>query len=121
MTRSDDPKKDGPANPLGPVKVQKRADRPVPDGSREKACSECQRLFTLQPGEKFYLCPSCYQKSLGPKRPAKGARILTHIKCAACGTEEYISFVPTDPTSALCKACHIKQRREQKAKPRHST
>ena len=91
MTRTpgrpeDDPTRENSPSTLGPVKVQKRADRPAPDGSREKACSECQRMFTLQPGDKYYLCPDCYRKTLTPKRPVKGARILTHIKCAACGT-----------------------------------
>ena len=124
MTRSPGrPKDDKPqenATPtLGPVKVQKRVDRPAPDGSREKACSECQRLFTLQPGDKYYLCPDCYRKTLTPKRSIKGARILTHIKCASCGTEEYVTFVPTDRTTALCGACHLKQKREQKMESRH--
>lgn len=123
MARSGGNPGDIPTNdkpqPLGPVKIQKRADRPPPDGSREKACSECQRLFTLQPGDKYYLCPDCYRKTLTPKRPIKGARILTHIKCAACGTEEYVTFVPTDLAAALCGACHSKQKREQKFPSRH--
>lgn len=124
MTRSagspeDEKPEPGTVPSLGPVKVQKRADRPAPDGSREKACSECQRLFTLQPGDKYFLCPDCYRKTLTPKRPIKGARILTHITCAACGTQEYVTFVPTDPASALCAACHLKQKREQKMQSRH--
>ena len=124
MTKSparpkDDKPQENATPSLGPVKVQKRVDRPAPDGSREKACSECQRLFTLQPGDKYYLCPDCYRKTLTPKRPIKGARILTHIKCASCGAEEYVTFVPTDRATALCGACHLRQKREQKMESRH--
>ncbi len=112
MTRSRD-LPDNPAAPApGSVKVQKRADRPAAPNTRQKDCATCGRTFTLGPGEKFYLCPACYQKAHGPKRKKAGASILTRIQCASCGAEEYLSFVPTDPAQALCKACFAKQKRE---------
>lgn len=108
---TDDPTKPKPPA-LGPIKVQKAADRPAPP-LRRKECSACGRKFPVQEGEKFYLCPACYAKTFQKKKRSGEAQILTHITCSACGAEEYLPFVPTDPAEALCKACFLQRRRER--------
>ena len=104
-----------------PVLLTKRAPvaPPDPKAPREKICAECGMHFRVEAGEKFYLCPD--RRSFVYKR--KGgkdvARILTHITCATCGAQEYLPFVPEDPTKALCRACFAKERPEPKPAPRH--
>lgn len=102
----------------GPVKIQKASERKVVEG-RVKACAECGRNFTLQEGEKFFLCPRCYTNSFQKKKRPGEAQILTRITCSACGAEEYLTFVPTDPGEALCKACFQAKRRERRPDSHH--
>ena len=103
------------ANP-GSVMVQKRVANPEPT-LREKLCATCGRPFQLTPDQKYYLCPNCYRKVQPPpkKSPKKGeAQVLIQIHCVECGTEEYLDFVPSDPTATYCRACFSKRRRELK-------
>ena len=107
-----------------PVRLTKRAPvaPPDPKAPREKICAECGLHFKVETGQKFYLCPDCYRRSFTYKRKGEkdGARVLSHITCAACGAQEYLPFLPDDPAKALCRACFAKQRPEPKAAPRHS-
>ena len=91
---------------------------PDPKAPREKICADCGMHFTVETGQKFFLCPDCYRRSFTYKRKGGGeaARILTHITCAACGAQEYLPFVPDDPATALCRACYAKQKPEPKPK-----
>jgi len=110
---------------LPAVRVVKRQAVEDAPALREKACSECGRAFKLTPEQKFHLCPRCYQKAQA-KRPAvrRGTSVLTQIICVECGTQEYLSMVPTDPTKALCAVCHAANRaaapREPKPRPKHT-
>jgi CxxC-x17-CxxC domain-containing protein len=112
-----------PAPSRPPVLLTKRAPvaPPDPKAPRDKICSECGLRFRVESDQKFYLCPDCYRRSFVYKR--KGgkdtARILTHITCADCGAQEYLPFVPEDPTKALCRACFAKSRPEPKSPLRH--
>ncbi len=102
-----------------------RVVKPAPRGEvptlREKTCSTCGAGFTLTPDQKFFLCPECYAQEYrrNAKARSSGTQVLTHITCVACGTSEYLSFVPQDASQALCKACFGRQRREQKPDRRH--
>lgn len=101
----------------GTVMVQKRTPKAEPT-LREKLCATCGRPFQLSPEEKFYLCPHCYRKSQpAPKKaPRKGeTQVLIQIHCVACGAEEYLDFVPSDPQATYCRACFAKRRRELKS------
>lgn len=121
MTRSGSNPKPLDAQAPGTVKVQKRAPAPAPSETREKACATCGRSFQLKPDEKFFLCPACYKKAYQqPKKRKTGATVLNRIHCSACGAEEYLSFVPTDPAEALCKACFAKLKREQRSALHHT-
>ena len=106
-----------------PVLLTKRAPvaPPDPKAPREKICAECGMHFRVETGQKFYLCPDCYRRSFVYKRKGgkEVARILTYIVCATCGTQEYLPFVPEDPTKALCRACFAKERPEPKSALRH--
>ncbi|HLO67424.1 MAG TPA: hypothetical protein VK188_10430 [Holophaga sp.] len=104
----------------GAVKIQKRVPAP-PVTTREKICATCGKPFRLAPDEKFFNCPHCHRKANPPRKPAKksDAQILTQITCSACGTQEYVSFVPADPAAALCAACYGRQRRELQAQKNH--
>jgi CxxC-x17-CxxC domain-containing protein len=96
------------------VKVQKRQSV-APVTTREKICATCGRPFRLAPDEKFFNCPECHRKANPPrrdKRSPKDAQILTQITCVACGTQAYVDFVPTDPSTALCETCFSARRRE---------
>jgi len=99
----------------GSVRVQKR-DNNAPPALREKLCATCGKPFKLQPDEKYFDCPACYRKNQAPRKPKKRgeAQVLVQIKCAACGTVEFLGFAPTDPATALCRACFSAQKREQK-------
>lgn len=98
--------------PLPGVRVTKRATEPDP--RREKACAQCGRDFLLEPGQKFYLCPTCYQKAFKPKRKkAQDTQVLTQITCAACGKREFLPFLPEDPSKALCQACFRLQKAQE--------
>ena len=115
----------GPAGPspegAGIVRLQKPTPRTEIPTLREKICATCGAGFTVTPDQKFFLCPECYAKEY--RRTAKtrsaGTQVLTHITCVACGTSEYLSFVPQDASLALCKACFGRQKREQKSDRRH--
>jgi len=89
-------------------------------GLREKCCATCGKPFTLEPGQKFFDCPNCYQKKISMQKPKKlsGTRVLTQIRCAACGAVEFVAFVPDDLTNVLCGNC-FKQAREQKKQKKH--
>ncbi len=106
-----------------PVLLTKRVAvaPPDPKAPREKICSDCGMHFRVETGQKFYLCPDCYRRSFVYKRKGgpDAARILTHITCASCGAQEYLPFIPDDPTKALCRACFAKARPEPKPAPRH--
>jgi CxxC-x17-CxxC domain-containing protein len=106
-----------------PVLLTKRTPvaPPDPKAPRDKICSECGMHFKLESGQKFYLCPDCYRRSFVYKRNGGKdvARILTHITCAGCGAQEYLPFIPDDPTKALCRTCYAAQRPEQKSPNRH--
>ncbi|MBI4911760.1 MAG: hypothetical protein HY823_03400 [Acidobacteria bacterium] len=101
--------------------MQKRQAQ-VPSGLRTKTCDKCGRTFELEPEQKFFLCRDCYEESQRRQHPrkARGTSILTLIRCAQCGGEEYLDFLPADPAEALCKACFTKRKREQKARSTHS-
>ncbi|WLT31639.1 hypothetical protein [Geothrix sp. PMB-07] len=107
-----------------PVLLTKRAPvaPPDPKAPREKICSDCGMHFKVETGQKFYLCPDCYRRSFVYKRKGgkEAARILTHITCASCGAQEYLPFIPDDPSKALCRACFAKERPEPKPAPKHS-
>jgi CxxC-x17-CxxC domain-containing protein len=77
--------------------------------------------FRIESGQKFYLCPDCYRRSFTYKRKGgnEAARILTHITCASCGAQEYLPFIPDDPSTALCRACYAKTRPEPKPTSKH--
>jgi CxxC-x17-CxxC domain-containing protein len=83
---------------------------------REKQCATCGRLFALEPGQKFFDCPVCYQQkiSLQRSKKTKGAKVLTQIQCASCGAVEFVRFVPDDPKSVLCRPCFVNRSREPK-------
>ncbi len=106
-----------------PVLLTKRVAvaPPDPKAPREKICAECGIHFRVESGQKFYLCPDCYRRSFVYKRKGgkDAARILTHITCAVCGGQEYLPFVPDDPTKALCRACYAKEQPEPKAPAKH--
>lgn len=89
---------------------------PDPKAPRDKICAECGVRFTVETGQKFYLCADCYRRSFTYKRNGgkEAARILTHITCATCGAQEYLPFVPDDPSKALCRTCFAKARPEPK-------
>jgi DNA-directed RNA polymerase subunit RPC12/RpoP len=106
----------------GTVRVQKRDPAAAP-GLREKLCATCGKPFQLTPEQKFFDCPDCYRKSHPPHKSKKRgeAQVLVQIECMQCGTKEFLSFAPTDPKTALCRACFAKQKREQKLASPHST
>jgi len=109
-----------PAGP--PVLLTKRVPvaPPEPSAPRDKICAECGIKFHLESGKKFFLCPDCYRRSFARQRGGKdGARILTHITCVRCGTQEYLPFVPEDPAKALCRACFAAERPEPKRPSKH--
>lgn len=111
------PSVDPPRNATpGSVMVQKRVVNAEPT-LREKLCATCGKPFQLTPDQKFYLCPNCYRKAQPPlKRTVKKgeAQVLIQIHCVECGTEEYLDFVPSDPSVTYCRACFSKRRRELK-------
>lgn len=125
----NDPEAKGPSGEPAPeaapapVRLTKRVPvaPPDPKAPREKICAECGLHFRVEAGQKFFLCPDCYRRSFTYKRKGgqTAARVLTHITCAACGTQEYLPFVPEDPAKALCRACYAKQRPEPNPTPRH--
>lgn len=109
---------DAPATPAGvkpAARLVKRAPAapPKPSDPRDKACAKCGGTFTVLPGEKFFLCPSCYRRSFQSKRGKLETKVLTQITCVACGAREYLPFLPEDPAKALCQACF----RIRKAEP----
>ena len=115
---------EGAGSPPKPaVRLTKRLPvaPPEPEAPRDKACAECGRMFRLEGGKKFYLCPDCYRRSFTYK--AKGgreaARILSFITCAKCGAQEYLPFVPEDPAKALCRVCFAAERPEPKPPTKH--
>lgn len=104
----------------GSVRVQKRDNTAAP-ALREKLCATCGKPFKVQPDEKFFDCPACYRKNQGPRKVKNRneAQVLVQITCAACGTVEFLGFAPTDPATALCRACFSAQKREQKLASPH--
>jgi hypothetical protein len=102
------------------VKVVKRQVAPPPQAVREKTCSQCNRPFKLTPEQKFHLCPRCYQKAQAkrPAPPRRGTQVLTQITCSSCGIQEYLTIVPTDPSKALCAACHTANREKAQREPK---
>ncbi|MDR0498798.1 MAG: hypothetical protein LBH03_03555 [Holophagales bacterium] len=101
------------------IKIEKPSARQK-KGGREKCCATCGKPFALEPGQKFFDCPACYQKKLSKQKPRKlsTTRVLTRIHCASCGEVEFVSFVPDDSTTVLCSTC-FKQVREQKKQKKH--
>ncbi|HJW33245.1 MAG TPA: hypothetical protein VJ505_07775 [Holophagaceae bacterium] len=120
MSDGKTPKPDGDTAPATPgaakpaARLVKRAPTqpPKPTDPREKACAKCGGAFTVLPGEKFFLCPSCYRRSFQSKRGKLETKVLTQITCVACGTREYLPFLPEDPANALCQACFRVRRAE---------
>jgi CxxC-x17-CxxC domain-containing protein len=107
--------------PAGAVILRKREAASDEATVREKLCAQCSRSFRVEPEQKFYLCPDCYRRNFVQKRE-KGrseTRILTHITCSSCGTQEYLPFVPDDREKALCRACFKAQKPEQKRSSEH--
>ena len=104
----------------GTVKVQKRVLK-EPDLNREKLCATCGQPFTVTPDQKFFNCPNCYRKTQPVRKaPRKtDAQILTQITCKACGTVEYLDFVPTDVNATYCSACFTLKRQELQAAIAH--
>jgi len=104
-----------------PVRVEKPIARPKKD-VRQKCCATCGRPFSLEPGQRFFDCPGCYQKKKSQQKPQKNSetRVLTQIQCASCGIMDFVGFVPDDPASVLCGVCFAKRAREQKSKKQHS-
>lgn len=118
MPESTQPTMSKPSpNPLGPIKVQKRETEPKRE-LREKLCADCHRPFTITVDQKFFLCPACYQRRAPRKPVRKGeTKVLIQIKCVDCGAQDYLDFMPTDPTHAFCRACYLRRKREQKIEP----
>lgn len=112
--RGPKPKLPPPAATGGGIRVQKWEALP-PNGLRRKNCERCGRTFELAPDEKFFQCRACYELEArrAPAKRKRGTAILSLIHCAACGAEEYLDFVPSDPAEALCRACYAKRKREQ--------
>jgi CxxC-x17-CxxC domain-containing protein len=101
-----------PKGPLPGVRVTKRSA--TPDPRREKACADCGKSFLVEPGQKFYLCPNCYQKAFKPKRKkAQDTQVLAQITCAACGKKEFLPFLPEAPEKALCQSCFRAQKAQE--------
>jgi NMD protein affecting ribosome stability and mRNA decay len=115
MSEGKPPKPDGEAVPTPAARLVKRAPAtpPKPTDPRDKACAKCGGTFTVLPGEKFFLCPSCYRRSFQSKRGKLETKVLTQITCVACGAREYLPFLPEDPAKALCQTCF----RARKAEP----
>ena len=113
------PPASSPASGTGVKVVKRQAAAPGP-ALREKTCSQCSRPFKLTPEQKFHLCPKCYQKAQTkrPAPPRRGTSVLTQITCLMCGIQEYLSIVPTDPSKALCAACHAATRETRESQPR---
>ncbi len=99
------------------VRLVKRAaaTAPAPDAPRDKACAKCGGLFSVLPGEKYFLCPTCYRRTYQGRKGRTETQVLTQISCAACGATEYLPFLPDDPAKALCQACF----RTRKTEPSH--
>jgi CxxC-x17-CxxC domain-containing protein len=97
------------------VRVQKPQGRATKT-ARQKECATCGQVFDLQPGQKFFDCPDCYQNKMTEQRlaGAKRTRVLTRIECRDCGAQEFVTFVPEDPATVLCRACFARQARERK-------
>jgi len=102
------------------IRVEKPSSRPT-NAARQKLCATCGRPFDLQPGQKFFDCPDCYQSKMSAQRYAstnmKKTRVLTRIKCMSCGAAEFVAFVPEDPETVLCRRCFaslVKEQREQR-------
>ena len=98
-----------------PVKIEKHSERAKKD-LREKMCATCGRIFALEPGQKFFDCPACYQKKIYRQKPSNPfeAKVISQIQCASCGAVEFVRFVPEDPKTVLCRSCFVHQAREQK-------
>jgi CxxC-x17-CxxC domain-containing protein len=113
-----------PSATLPGVKLIKRGPvaPPEPEAPREKICSECGHRFRMDGGKKFYLCPDCYRRSFVYNRGGAGdaARVLIHITCSKCGSQEYLPFLPDDPAKALCRACFAIERPEPRRPSKHS-
>jgi hypothetical protein len=102
---------------LPPVRIEKPSKAPKRTG-REKCCATCDRPFTLQPGEKYFDCPTCYEKKAAAQKNKKysSTRVLTQICCVQCGATEFVGFVPDDLSNVLCGSCFSEKVREQKIK-----
>jgi CxxC-x17-CxxC domain-containing protein len=102
------------------VRVSKPSDRPT-NAARQKACATCGQIFDLLPGQKFFDCPDCYQNKMTEQRfaSAKRTRVLTRIACRECGASEFVTFVPEDPGSVLCRPCFARRAREQRDRAEH--
>lgn len=119
--RGPKPKPPPPAPTSGGVRVQKWQPQ-APTGLRIKTCDRCGKNFELAPEEKFFLCRDCYEQEARRQQGKKkrGTAILSLIRCAECGAEEYLDFIPSEPAEALCRTCFTRKRREQKPKPTHT-
>ena len=102
------------------VRVEKPSGRPI-KMTRQKICATCGQVFDLLPGQKYFDCPDCYQNKMTEQRlaHAKRTRVLTKINCCACGAPEFVTFVPDDPGSVLCRACFSKRSKEQRGQREH--
>jgi CxxC-x17-CxxC domain-containing protein len=83
-------------------------------------CATCGCIFDILPGQKYFDCPDCYQNKMTEQRlaNAKKTRVLAQIVCHSCGALEFVSFVPEDPGTVLCRPCFAKRQREQKEQKR---
>jgi predicted RNA-binding Zn-ribbon protein involved in translation (DUF1610 family) len=99
------------------VRLSKPSDRST-RAVRQKACATCGQVFDLQLGQKFFDCPDCYQNKMTEQRfaNAKATRVLARISCCDCGAVEFVSFVPDDPTTVLCRPCFNRQVKEQRGR-----
>lgn len=88
-------------------------------GVREKLCATCGKPFQLTADEKYYDCPSCYRRNHPIHKPRRkdGAQVLIQIQCVACGTQDFLDFMPPDPKQAYCRSCFAKQKKRE-PKPR---
>jgi CxxC-x17-CxxC domain-containing protein len=92
------------------VRVVKPSERPIKT-TRQKECATCGQIFDLLPGQRYFDCPDCYQNKMTEQRfaNAKKTRVLTKIACRSCGAVEFVTFVPEDPGTVLCRSCFSKQ------------
>jgi CxxC-x17-CxxC domain-containing protein len=79
-------------------------------------CLACRSSFTWTGSEQtFYAdkgltnepkrCAPCRDRKKATYQQAQGAKVVTEVICAGCGTITTVPFVPTLGRPVLCRAC----------------